>query len=79
LDYIFYLVYQKSQSTERMAYQVIFDLAEGRLSQGHLSQSSEAGVATSGTQSRKRPESSSPSKIKARNQNKPAEENEEED
>jgi hypothetical protein len=53
-----------------MKYQVIFDLADGRISQGNLSQSSETGLVTSGAMSRKRPESSSPSKIKARNQDK---------
>jgi len=46
-----------------MRYSVVFEMAEGKNLQSHLSQSSEGGP-------RKRPESSSPSKIKARNQNK---------
>jgi hypothetical protein len=46
-----------------MKYQVILDLIEGKVLQGGLSVGSE-------TQSRKRPESSSPEKLKARNKEK---------
>jgi len=63
MDYILHVVYQKSESISKMNYQVLFDLIEGKLTQGHLS-------AASDSQSRKRPESSSPDKIKARNQQK---------
>ncbi len=66
MDYLLFCVFSKSESTLRMKYQLIFDLAEGRFPQTHMSCSSEG--ANGGL--RKRPESSSPSKIKARNQNK---------
>lgn len=46
-----------------MKYSVLFDLLEGKLVQGQLSVGSQEG-------SRKRPESSSPEKLKARNKEK---------
>lgn len=41
LDYLLFAVYQKSESTERMKYQVILDLIEGKGLQGGLSVASE--------------------------------------
>jgi hypothetical protein len=58
-----FVVYQKSESSERMKYQVILDLVEGKFLLGGLSVGSD-------THSRKRPESSSPEKLKARNKDK---------
>ena len=63
LDYLLYVIYSKSESIEKMKYQTLFDLIEGKLLQGQLSVGSD-GV------SRKRPESSSPEKLKARNKEK---------
>ena len=31
LDYLIYVIYQKSESLEKMKYQVLFDLIEGKL------------------------------------------------
>jgi hypothetical protein len=64
MDYILYVIYQRSESLEKMKYQVFFDLIDGKVIQGQLSVGSEGG------QTRKRPESSSPEKIKARNKEK---------
>ena len=61
LDFIFYVIYQKSESIDKMQYLVLFDLIEGKLP-GLNATSSEGG--------RKRPESSSPEKLKARNKEK---------
>jgi hypothetical protein len=61
LDFIFYVVYQKSESVEKLRYSVLFDLLDGKLP-GLNATSSEGG--------RKRPESSSPEKLKARNKEK---------
>ena len=61
LDFILYIVYQKSESLEKMRYGVLFDLLDGKLP-GLNATSSEGG--------RKRPESSSPEKLKARNKEK---------
>jgi hypothetical protein len=61
LDFIFYVVYQKSESIEKLRYSVLFDLIDGKLP-GLNATSSEGG--------RKRPESSSPEKLKARNKEK---------
>lgn len=61
LDFIYYVVYQKSESIEKMRYSVLFDLIDGKLP-GLNATSSEGG--------RKRPESSSPEKLKARNKEK---------
>jgi hypothetical protein len=63
-DYLVYAVYQRSQSLEKMNYQVLLDLIEGKVVQGGLSVGSNEGGA------RKRPESSSPEKLKARNKEK---------
>lgn len=77
-EYLLYVVYQKSEGIEKMRYQVFFDLIEGKLVQGQLSVGSNEG-------GRKRPESSSPEKLKARNKEKytavsePAKEQAEED
>jgi hypothetical protein len=62
-DYLIYSVYLKSQSFEKLKYSVLLDIVEGKFVQGQLSVGSNDG-------SRKRPESSSPSKIKARNKDK---------
>lgn len=66
LDYILYLIFSRSDSISKMKYPILFDLIDGKLVQTHLSQSSEGMPGGH----RKRPESSSPSKIKARNQDK---------
>ena len=58
LAFIFFVVYQKSESLDKMRYAVLFDLIDGKLP-GLNATSSEGG--------RKRPESSSPEKLKARN------------
>ena len=67
LDYILYYIYQRSESVEKMKYTSLFDLIEGKhqpvTAQAQLSVNSEA-------PSRKRPESSSPEKLKARNKDK---------
>jgi hypothetical protein len=34
LDYILYVVYSKSVSTEKMRYEILFDLIEGKIVQG---------------------------------------------
>jgi len=34
MDYIFYVVYQKSESIDKMKYQALLDLVEGKLNQG---------------------------------------------
>lgn len=62
-DYLIYVIYQRSEGLEKMKYQMLFDLIEGKLIQGQLSVGSNDG-------SRKRPESSSPEKLKARNKDK---------
>lgn len=64
LDYIIYVIYQKSESSSKMKYGSLIDLIEGKLVQGQLSNSSD------NQQTRKRPESSSPEKLKARNKDK---------
>jgi hypothetical protein len=61
LDFILYIIYQKSESLEKMRYSVLFDLIDGKIP-GLNATSSEGG--------RKRPESSSPEKLKARNKEK---------
>jgi hypothetical protein len=61
LDFILYVLYQKSESLEKLRYPVLFDLLDGKLP-GLNATSSEGG--------RKRPESSSPEKLKARNKEK---------
>jgi len=67
MDFLLYLVYSKggSENLEQLRYGVIFDLIENRLSVAAIG----AGPASLGTstESRKRPESSSPEKLKARN------------
>ena len=67
-DYLIFVVYQRSESLEKMNYQVLFDLLDGKVMQGQLSVGSNDGGATGN--SRKRPESSSPEKLKARNKEK---------
>ncbi len=61
LSFILYVIYQKSESLEKMRYSVLFELIDGKLP-GLNATSSEGG--------RKRPESSSPEKLKARNKEK---------
>lgn len=61
LDFILYILYQKSESLEKIRYSVLFELIDGKLP-GLNATSSEGG--------RKRPESSSPEKLKARNKEK---------
>jgi hypothetical protein len=55
------VIYQKSESIEKMRYSVLFEMLDGKLP-GLNATSSEGG--------RKRPESSSPEKLKARNKEK---------
>jgi hypothetical protein len=55
------VIYQKSESIDRLRYSVIFELIDGKMP-GLNATSSEGG--------RKRPESSSPEKLKARNKEK---------
>lgn len=57
-----YVLYQKSESLEKLRYPVLFDLIDGGKLPGLNATSSEGG--------RKRPESSSPEKLKARNKEK---------
>ena len=66
LDYIMFIIYQKSESIEKMNYKAIFDIIEGKLSQ--LSGNSSGDP--NSTAKRKRPESSSPPKLKDRNKDK---------
>jgi len=61
LDFVFYVIYQKSESIEKLRYTVLFELIDGKVP-GLNATSSEGG--------RKRPESSSPEKLKARNKEK---------
>lgn len=64
MDFLIWAVYQRSESLEKMNYQVLLDLVDGKVVQGGLSVGSAEGGA------RKRPESSSPEKLKARNKEK---------
>lgn len=64
-DFVLYVVYQKSESIEKMRYSVLFELIDHGKVPGLNAQSSEG--------ARKRPESSSPEKLKARNKEKFAE------
>ena len=63
MDYVLFIVYSKSESLDKLKYQALFDLIDGKLTAGQLSVASD-------NQSRKRPESSSPEKLKARNKDK---------
>ena len=63
-DYIVFLLFQKSEGLARLRYQPLFDMLEEKLLQSQFSAGSE------GVQARKRPESSSPQKLKARNKGK---------
>ena len=67
LDYIFYTLYQKTQSVDQMSYNILIDMIEGNFTDPILSH---APGSTDGAPSRKRPESSSPEKLKARNKDK---------
>lgn len=62
IDFVLYVVYQKSESIEKMRYSVLFELIDHGKVPGLNAQSSEG--------ARKRPESSSPEKLKARNKEK---------
>ena len=62
LDFVLYVVYQKSESIDKMRYSVLFELIDHGKVPGLNAQSSEG--------ARKRPESSSPEKLKARNKEK---------
>ena len=59
------MLYQKSESVDKLRYSVLFDLVEGKLLQNQMSAGSDGGIL-----GRKRPESSSPQKLKARNKEK---------
>lgn len=61
LAFVLYVLYQKSESLDKLRYGVLFELLDGKLP-GLNATSSEGG--------RKRPESSSPEKLKARNKEK---------
>lgn len=61
MDFVFYVIYQKSESIDKLRYSVLFEMLDGKLP-GLNATSSEGG--------RKRPESSSPEKLKARNKEK---------
>ena len=65
LDFLIYLVYTKSGSvsSEQLKYWVLFDFLADK---GQVN----AGLLGTSTESRKRPESSSPEKLKARNKEK---------
>ena len=65
MDYLLYAIYSKSESVDKMAYGLIFEVLEGQFVHGHLSQSSDNQL-----QKKNRPESSSPEKLKARNKDK---------
>ncbi|CDW75040.1 UNKNOWN [Stylonychia lemnae] len=67
-DYLVFVLYQKSEGLEKLSYPLLFELIEGKLLLNQMS------VGSEGVQSRKRPESSSPQKIKARNKGKLEEE-----
>ena len=41
MDFLLSVIYSKSESSEKMAYSLIFDLIEGKIVPGHLSQSSD--------------------------------------
>ena len=41
MDYLIYVVYSKSESVDKMAYGLIFEVVEGKVVPGHLSQSSD--------------------------------------
>lgn len=41
MDFLLSVIYSKSESAEKMAYSLIFDLIEGKIVPGHLSQSSD--------------------------------------
>ena len=58
-EYLLFVVYSKSESLDKMRYSALFEILDGRVSVG----------STEGAQ-RKRPESSSPEKLKARNKDK---------
>eukprot|EP00347_Sterkiella_histriomuscorum_P007882 403347201 len=73
-DYVIFVIYQKSEGLDKLKYNIVFDLIEGKLLQNQLSVGSDG---TSGLQARKRPESSSPQKLKARNKDKFKEEGQE--
>ena len=34
MDYLLYVIYSKSESTDKMKYQILFDLIDGKLVQG---------------------------------------------
>lgn len=61
MDFVLYVIYQKSESIDKLRYSVLFEMLDGKLP-GLNATSSEGG--------RKRPESSSPEKLKARNKEK---------
>ncbi len=61
MDFVLFVLYQKSEGLHKLRYAVIFDLIDGKIP-GLNATSSEGG--------RKRPESSSPEKLKARNKEK---------
>jgi len=68
MDYLMFVIYQKSESVDKMNYGVLLELIEGKEdSQAPNVQNNTADEATG---KRKRPESSSPPKIKDRNKDK---------
>mmetsp|Transcript_31960 Transcript_31960/g.31229 ORF Transcript_31960/g.31229 Transcript_31960/m.31229 type:complete len:201 (+) Transcript_31960:302-904(+) len=60
MDYLMFVIYQKSESVEKMNYNAIFDLLEGKIPE----------PTAAGPKKRNRPESSSPPKLKDRNKEK---------
>ena len=67
MEFIVYSVYLRSEGLEKMKYGFAIDLIDGKYVPGQLGQ----GLGSSGDgMPRKRPESSSPEKLKARNKEK---------
>ena len=64
MNYIIYVLYTKSESIERLNYSVLFELITGKMN--HLI----PGYSGDGAGGRKRPESSSPQKLRDRNKEK---------
>ena len=64
MDFIVYAVYLRSDGVQRLKYSIVLDMIDGKYVPGMGVNSSGDGVV------RKRPESSSPEKLKARNKEK---------
>lgn len=64
-DFLLFILYSKSENLDKLRYPLLIDLVEGKLQpQLGAGSNSETGLG------RKRPESSSPEKLKARNKEK---------